>query len=121
MPSYIVRTSPDEEKYFMWSTIVDAPTTYLMTRGELKEYLHTGQRQDLLTISERLEQTDRRGTSAMPPFDSFRFEDGEDEIYAGGEDIGRPFYDEDDTVVKHLRWVNRDEVVAYLRSFDENS
>lgn len=39
MPKLVVRTKCDGETYYLeWSTIVDAPVTYGMTRAEFERY-----------------------------------------------------------------------------------
>ena len=59
MPSYIVKASPDEDWYAVWSTIVDAPT-YFGTRAELERSIHDPRE----LAPERFARADERGTSA---------------------------------------------------------
>ncbi len=63
MPTYIVKL---EDKYLLWSTIVDAPTSYGMTLNELRayyldEYGAAGMRE----LPERLARVEQCGTSAV--------------------------------------------------------
>ena len=61
MPSYIVKASPDEDYYVMWSTVVDAPT-FAGTRAEM-ETCHYLTPQDV--APERFARADQYGTSAQ--------------------------------------------------------
>jgi hypothetical protein len=62
MPKYIVHY---EGKFFDWSTIVDAPTSYAMTREEYeKEYLLEYGRKGVEQLPERLERAIQNGTSS---------------------------------------------------------
>jgi hypothetical protein len=62
MPKYIIKI---KDKYFEWSTVVDAPTTYGMTEDELREHV---QFQDgktgLDALPERLARVAVKGTSS---------------------------------------------------------
>lgn len=63
MPSYILKI---EDRYFDWSTIVDAPTSEPMTVEEYRAHyqrLHGSIGMDRLDA--RLRRTDEKGTSAM--------------------------------------------------------
>lgn len=64
MPHYIVKLGT---KYVEWSTIVDAPVTYGMTREGLKNYLFERYGEDgARTFDERMARVDKNGTSAKP-------------------------------------------------------
>jgi hypothetical protein len=63
MPSYIVKTSPDEDFYVMWSEIVEAPTAW-GTRAEI-EATHWFTPADV--AAERFDRADQYGTSAAAP------------------------------------------------------
>jgi hypothetical protein len=55
-----------DEKYVEWSSIVDAPVTYIMTREEMKTYLDEEYgRSSIANNEERLRRTDERGTSSF--------------------------------------------------------
>lgn len=61
----IIVKHPDG-RYFLWSTICDAPVSYCMTREELIE--HTRQEEGRRGVEEsmdRLERADAKGTSSM--------------------------------------------------------
>src|SRR5262245_46149389 len=71
MPKYIIRLpnpdDPDDYRYLHWSTIVDAPTTYGMTRVELEAFtLEWDGKNGLEDLAERLARADRYGISAQP-------------------------------------------------------
>lgn len=54
-----------DDMYFEWSTIVDAPVTYGMTREEFKEYyLEEYGRSSLLEFEQRMLRVDAKGTSS---------------------------------------------------------
>ncbi len=81
MPRYIGKI---DDRYFEFSTIVDAPVTYLMTREEFEAY-YCSEYSNSATdkFAERMERADRKGTSSMID-DSFedmiscnRYGDGE--------------------------------------------
>jgi hypothetical protein len=63
MPSFIVKASPDEDYYVMWSEIVDAPTA-AGTRAELET---TSYFQPADVAPERFARADQYGTSAAAP------------------------------------------------------
>lgn len=53
-------------KYLMWSSIVDAPVTYLMTEQELTHYIEmTNGEQGLKALPLRMERVRIHGTSSM--------------------------------------------------------
>jgi hypothetical protein len=53
-------------KYLEWSTIVDAPVTYLLTRDEMREYLRDEYgRSGSRDTEERLARCDQYGTSSL--------------------------------------------------------
>lgn len=63
MPRYIIKLN---EKYLIWSTIVDAPISNGMTKDELIEWIeyHNGQ-DGLFDLPDRLERVDAKGVSAF--------------------------------------------------------
>lgn len=73
MGSTIVKCSPDEDFYVIWSSVVDGPTAW-GTREEIAQHLFDWDDQKLRfpepvrqEIDERLARTDENGTSAMWP------------------------------------------------------
>ena len=58
------------DKYFEWSTIVDAPVTYGMNREELKEYIKRqyGNR-GMRELPHRLKRVEKRGASWVDKHD----------------------------------------------------
>tara|TARA_R100001244_G_scaffold6385_14_gene7541 strand:+ start:3176 stop:3622 length:447 start_codon:yes stop_codon:yes gene_type:complete len=62
MPTYIVKATPDEDWYCMWSTVVDAPT-YWGTRRELEQ----AARDPREIAAERFHRADDNGSSAAWP------------------------------------------------------
>lgn len=63
MPSYVLKTSPDEDLYCIYSTVVDA-ITHIGDREEIRAYLlhqdGAGGKPD-----ERLDRADKNGTSCL--------------------------------------------------------
>lgn len=51
-----------KDKYFIWSSIVDAPITYGLTLDQLKEW-HKEEYGRSVDIEERLERVEKYGTS----------------------------------------------------------
>jgi hypothetical protein len=66
MPRCLVKLADDE--YVEWSTVVDAPVTYAMTRDEMADYLRGeyGAHREHETPA-RLDRCDERGHSALWP------------------------------------------------------
>lgn len=55
-----------KDKYFEWSTIVDAPVTFGMSHEELFNYIKREQgEQGLRLLPMRLERVNQKGTSAI--------------------------------------------------------
>jgi hypothetical protein len=53
-------------KYFLWSTVVDAPISYGMTLNELKDYVGGEYGvQGLRHLKERLKKVEKHGTSMI--------------------------------------------------------
>ena len=77
MPSYIVKASPDEDFYVVWSTVVDAPTGW-GTRAALEHW-----RPGPDTAPERFDRADDNGTSA-----AWTDWPKEDQPYAWGDSDG---------------------------------
>jgi len=89
MPNAIIKI---KDKYFEWSTVVDAPVTYGMTKDELYEYIKERYgREGLQELPERLARVEKFGTSFHwnttldELFESNRA--GEDETYLTKEEI----------------------------------
>lgn len=90
MVQYIIRLpnpdDPEDFRYLHWSTIVDAPTSYGMTREELEAFtLEWDGKNGLERLAERLERADRYGISAQPP-GSTTWQDETACNYAGPDD-----------------------------------
>jgi len=65
MPRMLVKI---KDKYFEWSTVVDAPVTFGMTKEELSDYIKEEYgRQGMRDLEKRLERVDENGTSVIPP------------------------------------------------------
>jgi hypothetical protein len=72
MPTIIVKLDPNEDFYVLWSSVVDAPTSF-GTRAQITEHLlyydfSQGQIDDGYAqrqIDARFERADERGTSSM--------------------------------------------------------
>ncbi len=61
MPRYLIKI---KDKYFEWSTIVDAPLTYGMNEDELKFYIKEKYgNEGLAELPARLERVEKQGTS----------------------------------------------------------
>lgn len=53
-----------KDKYFEWSTVVDAPITYGMSKSQLEEYIKNEYgRQGLGALPERLKRVEEKGHS----------------------------------------------------------
>ncbi len=63
MPSYIIKL---EDKYVVWSTIVDAPISRGMSKEKLSQYIefHYGEG-GLTDLPERLKRVEEKGVSSM--------------------------------------------------------
>lgn len=62
MPKHIVKI---RDRYFEWSTVVDAPVTYGMTLDELREHVREEYgNSGLEALPRRLERVERKGSSA---------------------------------------------------------
>lgn len=62
MPSFIVKLAP--EKYVEWSTVVDAPVTYILTREHMLDHLdYTYGTSSIEENRRRLDRADANGTS----------------------------------------------------------
>lgn len=62
MPSYIVKASPDEDWYCLWSTIVDAPCRW-GSRSELRRTSYDPRE----VAPDRFQRADENGSSARWP------------------------------------------------------
>lgn len=63
MPRYIIKL---EDKYLVWSTVVDAPITNGMTIEELTEFIEWQHGQDGLSdLPDRLKRVEEKGISAF--------------------------------------------------------
>ena len=62
MPRYIIKI---KDRYFEYSTVVDAPVTYGMTLDEFKKY-YTEEygRSSEVNLKQRLERVESKGTSS---------------------------------------------------------
>lgn len=67
MPHYIIKVDhKGTPKYLIWSTIVDAPITYGMTRGEFEQFYATQYgRRGIEDLPERLARCDENGCSSF--------------------------------------------------------
>lgn len=72
MPSYILKVTPNADRYVEWTTISEGPT-YWGTRNEMAEHLREGGGKPV-EIESRLQRADERGTSA--PDGDFEWGDG---------------------------------------------
>lgn len=64
MPRYIVKLAEDE--YMEWSTVVDAPVTYICTRKEFEDFYRKEYGEDgMRTLPERMERVEQKGTSCL--------------------------------------------------------
>lgn len=61
MPRYIVKVNKDEDKYIVWSTVIDGPVLFADREG-LLEYSALPE-----ADPERIDRADRNGTSADWP------------------------------------------------------
>jgi hypothetical protein len=63
MPRYIIKL---EEKYLVWSTVVDAPITNGLTLEELTDFIEWQHGQEgLADLPDRLKRVEESGTSAV--------------------------------------------------------
>lgn len=65
MPRYLIRAeTPEGERFWEWSTIVDAPVTYAMTEEQLREWhLEEYGRRGSTGIDGRIDRARETGTS----------------------------------------------------------
>lgn len=68
MPRYIVKLHDDRDNkdyYLEWSTIVDAPVTYFMSKKEFEEYYKEEYgNSGMHDLKDRMERVEEKGTSA---------------------------------------------------------
>jgi hypothetical protein len=68
MPCYIIKLEDGEKEYYLeWSTVVDAPVTFGMSKDDfLRHYAHQyGHSRTILSeLDRRMERVDETGTSA---------------------------------------------------------
>jgi len=63
MPTFIIKI---KDLYFEWSTISDSPATLGMTLDEFQDYYRAEYgRRGMRELPERLERTEKKGTSAF--------------------------------------------------------
>ena len=63
MPNYIIKI---KDKYFEWSTIVDAPITNSMTIEELERYISVSQGDEgIRKLPERMVRVNAKGCSSL--------------------------------------------------------
>jgi hypothetical protein len=114
VPSYVIKAGKDDDRYFIWSTVVDAPTTYLLSERVMRDYLLPRNASDLERESVQLciDRAKKKGSSGFKPFDELAW--GDEVIMQTNEKIGRTF-DDDEAEIKGFRLVSREDVVAYLK------
>jgi hypothetical protein len=66
MPNYIVKlNTPQGPRYLEWSSVVDAPVTCGMTRGEFRDwYKREYGASGMAGLEDRLRRADEKGTSS---------------------------------------------------------
>jgi hypothetical protein len=73
MPTYIIKLHDerDGKDYYMeWSTVVDAPVTYGLSRKEFEQYYGEEYGDSgMLKLPPRMERVEKTGTSGFPPDD----------------------------------------------------
>lgn len=62
MPRYIVKVNKDEDKYIVWSTVIDGPVLFADRAGLLEDPMSPE------AAPERIARADRNGTSANWPW-----------------------------------------------------
>jgi hypothetical protein len=69
MGRYVIRLDdgPDDRWYLVWSTVVDAPLTYGLSRGAMLEYLLQCTGDHAWQAVERMDRVDAKGTSSFNP------------------------------------------------------
>ena len=117
MPSYVIKRSPDTDEYLIWSTVVGAPTSYVLTCQDMFNYLtltlrkdidHPSIQRQLDEAEERLKRADQHGTSAFSGDYGFEHEEF---LWMEGapEDLGR-VWSYDDGKVGMGKLLTREEV-----------
>ena len=119
MPTYILRRSPDVEEYLLWSTVVDAPVSGVMTRDEVLDWAAWGVPVDRDLAVEharrRVARADEFGTSEQGtplhgyPLERFWWREDAPETF------GQPYEAEDAPGVFVGRWGTRDELFDACR------
>lgn len=99
MPTYILRRSPGRAEYLLWSTVVDAPVSEVMTRFEAMQCAADipGVDRDLAweQAERRIMRTDVQGSSERTPHYGYRA----DHFWwreNAPEEFGEPYEVEDD-------------------------
>ena len=114
MPTYIIRRSPVHDEYLLWSTVVDAPTSRVLTRQEALDYASAvgGIDEDLAAEHgrRRIKRADEQGSSEQGRvyygYRTEKFWWRED----APEDFGRPYEPEDEPGLFIGRVLTRDEL-----------
>jgi len=114
MPTYIIRRSPEREEYLLWSTVVDAPTSRVLTRQEALDYASAvgGIDEDLAAEQgrRRIQRVDEQGSTEQGhPYYGY----GQETFWwreRAPEDVGRPFEIEDQPGLFIGRELTRDEL-----------
>lgn len=57
MPSYVIKRAPDVDEYLVYSTVVDHPTSYVLTRDEILDWHDVDE--------SRVRRADENGSSAL--------------------------------------------------------
>lgn len=99
MPRYIVKMEKDgTEAYMEWSTIVDAPVTYLMSLEEFKDYYREEYgRRGVGDLEDRMSRVEKTGISAhdgVREYDSLWEYNraGENETHLTKDEIWQKYY-----------------------------
>lgn len=101
MPSYVIKPNPDEDRYVMWSTVVDNGWILGTREQALREPDVT---------EERLDRADANGTSALDQDYGW----DEKEIYVSNDPAS---WDENDEDVYYT--LPREHVFEYLSLFED--
>lgn len=100
MPQYVVKVTPDDDLYVMWSTVVDAPAVW-GTRDEIAEHL--------------LRRDEKKPEFAKPEIEDRM---ARADLYGTSSFQGDYGWDDDCFMYHQSGWFPRSRLTAFLASFD---
>lgn len=65
MGQFITKTSPEDDLYILWSTVVDAPIAVFDSTEDLRSYLAAEQHRWSMTVDRLIERIQTHGSTAV--------------------------------------------------------